>query len=103
MNSINVFKLKELLDTDKIKLIDVREDEEINICNISGSLHIPMGLIPEKAHDLNKELTYAVMCHSGVRSLYASEYLKKSGFTVFNVEGGIDSWAVNIDTEVKRY
>ena len=33
MNSINVHKLKELLDTDQIKLIDVREDEEVNICN----------------------------------------------------------------------
>ncbi len=103
MNSINVHKLKELLDTDQIKLIDVREDEEVIICNISGSLHIPMGLIPEKAHLLNKELTYAVMCHSGVRSLYASEYLKKSGFNVINVEGGIHEWAQVIDKTMKTY
>ena len=62
-----------------------------------------MNEIPQRLEQLDKEKRYAVMCHSGVRSLYVSNYLKSLGYSTLNVIGGIDRWAIDVDKKMKRY
>ena len=100
---VDVLELKKMLKNKKVVLVDVREPYEVEICNIKGSLFIPMNEIPQNIEQLDKEKRYAVMCHSGVRSLYVSNYLNSLGYSTLNVVGGIDSWAKNVDKNVKRY
>ena len=100
---VEVLELKKMLKNNEVVLLDVREPYEIEICNVKGSLFIPMNEIPQNIEQLDKEKRYAVMCHSGVRSLYVSNYLNSLGFSTLNVVGGIERWATVVDKNMKRY
>ena len=100
---IDVLKLKKMLDNNEVILLDVREPYEVEICNVKGSLFIPMNEIPKNVELLDKEKRYAVMCHSGVRSLHVANYLNSQGFSALNVIGGIDTWSLSVDKNLKRY
>ena len=53
---------------------------------------------------LPKDLPLAFLCHRGNSSRQAAEYFRSLGFhDVYNVEGGIDAWASEIDPRVARY
>ena len=100
---IEVLELKKMLKNKEVVLVDVREPYEVEICNIKGSLFIPMNEIPQNIDQLDKQKKYAVMCHSGVRSLYVSNYLNSLGYSTLNVTGGIERWATDVDKNMKRY
>ena len=100
---IDVLKLKKMLDNNEVILLDVREPYEVEICNVNGSLFIPMNEIPQKIERLDKEKSYAVMCHSGVRSLHVASYLNSQGYSALNVTGGIEMWAIDVDKDMNRY
>ena len=100
---VDVFKLKKMLKNNEVILLDVREPHEIEICNVKGSLFIPMNEIPQNIEKLDKEKKYAVMCHSGVRSLHVANYLNSLGYSALNVTGGIDMWSLSVDKNLKRY
>ena len=100
---IEVLELKKMLKNNEVVLLDVREPYEIEICNVKGSLFIPMNEIPQNIGQLDKEKRYAVMCHSGVRSLYVSNYLNSLGYSTLNVVGGIERWATVVDKNMIRY
>ena len=103
MKEVHCLDLKVQLEKKAIKLIDVREDYEVDICQIQGSINIPMNSIPGRIHQLDIEQKYAVICHSGVRSRHVCEYLNRQGFSVKNVGGGIDMWATVCDESMKQY
>ncbi|MCK5498023.1 MAG: sulfurtransferase, partial [Gammaproteobacteria bacterium] len=45
-----------------------------------------------------------ILCHHGMRSMIAGEYLISEGFEkIVNLEGGIDAWASTIDKSMTRY
>ena len=100
---LNVLELKEKLDSKEITLIDVREDYEVRICHIKNSQHILMNKIPNNLDLLEKKNKYAIICHSGVRSLAVTQYLVSLGYNVKNVIGGIDEWALKVEKTMKRY
>ena len=100
---VEVLELKKMLKNNEVVLLDVREPYEIEICNVKGSMFIPMNEIPHNIEQLDKEKRYAVMCHSGIRSLYVSNYLNSLGYSALNVIGGIERWATDVDKNMKRY
>ena len=100
---VKVLELKKMLQNNEVVLLDVREPYEIEICKVKGSLFIPMNEILQNIEQLDKEKRYAVICHSGVRSLYVSNYLDSLGYSTLNVTGGIDRWAIDVDKNMTRY
>lgn len=105
MKSIQVAELKELIDSKKeFQLIDVREKNEFEICNLDGLL-IPLNSIPEHIEKINKDKMVVVHCRSGKRSASAISYLEQNfGFTnLYNLEGGILAWASKIDDSMPSY
>ena len=85
-------------------LLDVRTDEETAVCTLPDSVHIPMNLIPLRSNELPDGLPIVVYCHHGIRSLHSAMYLADAGFeTLYNLQGGIDAWAVQIDENMARY
>ncbi len=67
-------------------LLDVRTDEETTVCTLPDGLPI------------------VVYCHHGIRSLHTAMYLADAGFeTLYNLQGGIDAWAAQIDENMARY
>ena len=100
---VGVLELKKMLENNEVVLLDVREPYEIEICNVKGGLFIPMNEIPQNLEQLDKGKRYAVMCHSGVRSLHVAKYLNSLGYSTYNVIGGIEKWAIDIDKNMERY
>ncbi len=85
-------------------LLDVREEDEVRLCALPGSLHIPMNLIPLRHNELPDDVPIIVYCHHGIRSLNVARYLVHVGFeNVANLQGGIDAWARQIDPSMPRY
>ncbi len=85
-------------------LLDVREPFEFEMARIEGANLIPLGELPARIGELDREKEILVFCHSGVRSERAAEFLRSAGFAkVANVAGGIDAWSEEIDPNVPRY
>lgn len=103
--SVTVHSLKHMKqNNEKHVLIDVREPAEFDFCQIKDSINIPMQLIPVSLKDIPRDIPLIIMCHSGVRSSNVAGYLKENGFDpVYNLTGGIDAWALEIDSTVPRY
>lgn len=75
-------------------LLDVRTAAERQHKSIKGSIHIPLHELGRRIEELNKHKNKEIICYcqSGNRSLSAAARLKKSGFTVANMKGGIAEW-----------
>ena len=85
-------------------LLDVREPHEYEICAISGSINIPLAQIPSSLGRLDPEAEYVLICHHGMRSHRAGDFLAEQGFDkLINLLGGIDAWACDIDSNMQRY
>jgi len=88
--------VKELLELKKqnsdFVILDVRERGEYDNDNMGGKL-IPLGQLPERIDELDKDALIVVHCKSGGRSHRACEFLKGSGFkNAKNLLGGITAW-----------
>ena len=93
-----------------IQLIDVREDEELAMARLPRPvLHLPLSRSAEWMEQLDALLDasrpVAVFCHAGVRSWHFGCWLmQQKGFPqVWNLQGGIDAWSVEVDRSVPRY
>lgn len=75
-----------------IHVIDVREVEEVEAGRIPGVIHIPLGLLEFRMHELDKQTPYIMVCRSGGRSGQATAFLEAQGFDVTNMSGGMLEW-----------
>lgn len=102
---ITVVEAKRLLDqADPPVLVDVREADELAICRIPGSLHIPLAELPGRLAEIPAGRPVLIHCHHGGRSLRATQFLRRAGReAVSNVQGGIEAWSRQIDPSVPRY
>ncbi len=92
-----------LKNGETIQLLDVREPDEFAIASIGGKL-IPLGEITTRYEELDPSLPTAVLCHHGVRSARAAQFLISVGFTnVMNISGGIDRWSREVDSSIRTY
>jgi rhodanese-related sulfurtransferase len=75
-------------------LLDVRTSAERQRNSIRGSLHIPLHELGRRSNELEKHKNREIICYcaSGNRSISAAARLKKIGFTVANMTGGIAEW-----------
>ncbi|MER2088688.1 MAG: rhodanese-like domain-containing protein [Sporosarcina sp.] len=93
MIEITPIEVQERLNTDKtIHLIDVREVDEVKEGKIPGAIHIPLGLLEFRMHELDKSIEYTMVCRSGGRSGRAVQLLEGHGFKVVNMIGGMNDW-----------
>lgn len=91
-------------DSKPTLLLDVRESWEWELAHISGSIHIPMHLIPLRHNELPDDTRLIIICHHGVRSLQVAHYLLDVGFEqVYSLNGGIDRWATTVDSSIPLY
>lgn len=75
-----------------LRIIDVREPEEVAAGKIPGAVNIPLGLIEFRMHELDKNEKYILVCRSGGRSGRAAEFLDSRGYRVVNMTGGMLAW-----------
>ena len=88
---------------ENIVILDVRNQDEYDFCNIQGLL-IPWSELPSRVSELDPDATIVIHCHAGGRSRKATQFLLEKGFTkVFNLKGGITAWANEIDNTMPTY
>ncbi|MDT2755673.1 rhodanese-like domain-containing protein [Enterococcus pseudoavium] len=71
-----------------IVLLDVRNPDEYRMGHISQAINYPFGEI--KNYQGHEEVY--LICQAGVRSKRAARILKQKGYSVINVEGGMNRW-----------
>lgn len=76
-----------------VVLLDVREDDEWRRGHAPGARHIPMGDIPARLGEIDRDARLFVICHVGGRSQQVAQYLARQGFEPVNVVGGMLAWA----------
>ena len=101
---ISAKDLKQKLDSGAdIFVLDVREPHEYQIANLGAKL-IPLGDLPARLGELDKNREIVVHCKSGGRSQKASELLAQNGFkNVQNLAGGILGWSNDVDPTIAKY
>lgn len=105
MNIIDAHTLNDrMVQGEDIFLLDVREEEEWNLCHIPGDVLIPLAQIPTRMGEIPQDKEIVVYCHSGRRSERAAMYLEQNGYeNISNLRGGVDAWAVLVDPTMPRY
>ena len=104
INDLSPKQFRDYINIHEVTLVDVREDWELEICQIDGSICMPMSNINVTIMELDKENGIALYCHHGIRSMQAANILMSKGFRLLvNLHGGIDAWAREIDASMARY
>ena len=86
-------------------LLDVREPWEIALAPVpTEHLRIPMGEIPARLAELDRQARTVVICRSGGRSQQVANFLERQGFSsVVNLTGGILAWSRELDPSIPQY
>ena len=91
---------KEMMDSQEVVILDVREQDEYDGGHIPGAVLLPVSTINEETAAgviPDKDATVLVYCRSGNRSKTASSVLADLGYTNIYEFGGINTWPY--DTE----
>ncbi|NUN07755.1 MAG: rhodanese-like domain-containing protein [Ignavibacteriaceae bacterium] len=93
VNNYSSGEVKERVKAGSI-LLDVRTSGERKVQSIPSSIHIPLHEISARLSELEKFRNREIICYcaSGNRSVSAALRLKKAGFNVANLTGGISNW-----------
>ena len=92
---------QEMMDTQDVIILDVREQDEYDSGHIPGAVLLPVGTIDEEtAAEVipEKDSTVLVYCRSGNRSKTASSALAELGYTNIYEFGGINTWPYETET-----
>jgi sulfur-carrier protein adenylyltransferase/sulfurtransferase len=107
---MTVKELKQLIDSGAkdFVLLDVRNPNEYQICQIPGSVLVPLPDIEQgagvaKVKELLNGHRLIAHCKMGGRSAKALGILKEAGIEGINVKGGITAWSEEVDPSVPQY
>ncbi|GGB40059.1 rhodanese-like domain-containing protein [Lentibacillus populi] len=82
---------------ENVSIIDVREEKEVAQGKIPGALHIPLGQLPDRLDEMDKNKHYYMVCRSGGRSGKACLFLSEQGYDVTNMTGGMLDWEDEVE------
>ncbi len=105
MKTITVTELDEKLKLrEEWTIIDVRESYEYDICHLPDATLIPMGKVLQQSDRIPRDKSVVVYCHHGTRSASVIRSLQEKGYpNLYNLTGGIDAWAREVDEEMEMY
>ena len=78
---------------EKLLLVDVREPHEWAAGRLPGSVHIPLGTLPQRTGEIPADVTPVFICAGGVRSMNACRFLASQGRDAINLSGGVMAWS----------
>ena len=92
--TVGPVELKDLIDENKIKLIDVRRAEDYQIAHIPTAISIPKEELADNLGKLSKEEINVVYCYNEQCRLAvkAALLLAEYGYPVMMLLGGFQTW-----------
>lgn len=87
-------ELTTLVNRDQGVVLDIRSKKDFDAGHIVGALHMPYEKLATRMVELekHKEKTIIVVCAMGQTAGAACGQLKKAGYTVAKLSGGMASW-----------
>ena len=80
------------LVADGTLLVDVREQDEWDAGHAPDARLVPLSQLQERVAELPDDTRFLVVCHSGMRSMRATAFLRAEGLDAVNVTGGMVAW-----------
>lgn len=77
---------------DDVQILDVREDDEWAAGRIEGAIHIPLGDLPARLGELDRDRPVVTVCRTGGRAGKAAEQLTAAGLSTAVMDGGMQQW-----------
>jgi len=98
-------ELNELVKHEQVaKLVDVRSREEFEAVHIEGSILLSQPVMQQLMASGSNTEPIVVIDHAGKNGLDAAAYFTGHGLqNVRCLRGGIDAWAQEVDTKMRRY
>lgn len=97
MIEISAAELKSRLDRgERLHLLDVREEHELDRERFEGAEHIPLLelLWGERAPSCPADAELVILCHVGIRSLEAARFLRAQGYPrACSLAGGLAAFS----------
>ena len=92
--TIGPVELKDLMDNEKVNLLDVRRDADYEVSHIPGATSIPKDELPDKLDRLEKGKTTVVYCYNSQCHLGAEACLILADYKYpcVHLEGGFKVW-----------
>ena len=85
-------EVRKVKGSGKVVLVDVRTPQEYASKKIDGAKLVPLQELESRVSEIPKDKEVILYCQNGIRSLIACRYLKKLGYSVKNMAGGISRW-----------
>jgi rhodanese-related sulfurtransferase len=87
-----------------VRLVDVRSREEFEAVHIEGSQLLSQDVMRQIMGDGSNTRPLVIVDHQGRSALDAAAYFMGHGLqNVRCLRGGIDAWAQEVDTTIRRY
>lgn len=83
---------RRLLADPTVVLVDVRQPLETASGSVPGAILIPLTEFGRRIGELPRDRPILTICRSGHRSPLAARQLKRAGYDVINVGGGMIGW-----------
>jgi rhodanese-related sulfurtransferase len=85
-------EVAQLLDDERVQLIDVRQRHEHEAGRIAGGRLIELGELSAAADSIDQTRPVVFYCRSGGRSAMATDAFAQAGFDAHNMTGGLLEW-----------
>jgi glyoxylase-like metal-dependent hydrolase (beta-lactamase superfamily II)/rhodanese-related sulfurtransferase len=80
-------------EIDGLQVVDVRNPGEFALGSIPGAVSVPVGQLPARLDELDRDAPTVVFCAGGYRSSVAASVLRQAGFgDVSDIVGGYGAW-----------
>ena len=84
---------KEMMATNNVAVIDVREPHEYKAGHVPNATLIPVSSVFARREELPRDRDVIFVCAVGQRSALACEMAAAAGLTrLYNLEGGTEAW-----------
>jgi rhodanese-related sulfurtransferase len=84
--------LAEKLAQRSVHVLDVRQPGEWRHSHIRGAQNVPLMQLKRRLATLPRDQTIVTVCASGHRSNAAARTLRRAGYQVENLKGGMHAW-----------
>lgn len=79
---------------DRLVLVDVREEWEWEQGRLPGSVHVPLGTLPQHLDEIPADRTPVFICAAGMRSMAACRlFASTQDRDAINLSGGVSLWS----------
>lgn len=85
-----------------ILLLDIRPEKAFNQAHIKGAVNIPLYQLHRRYEELPLNRLLILVDNRGFRTLIAASYLKRKGFAVKRLFGGMAKWEAMLSKEKKN-